>query len=144
VRRYTTGTSVDALGEGEPFPVEVGGRELVLVKWRASVYALKNVCPHMSKSFDGGAVLPRVGGTPRSIEFIEDDPVITCPWHQFEFSLESAVCLADPTLRVARYKVTVDDDGSVLVDLPALPSDKRPESPLRLKTSRDRTAAASG
>ena len=44
------------LAEAKPTVVVAGERELVLVRWRGDVYALRNVCPHMSTSFERGAV----------------------------------------------------------------------------------------
>ena len=96
----------------------------------------------MSKSFDGGRVLPRIGGVVGAIEFIEDDPVIMCPWHQFEFSLDSGVCLTDASLRIARYASSVSDDGSIFVEIPALPSEKPMESPLKQKSGRTHASTA--
>lgn len=94
----------------------VGDRELAFVRWRDDVYALRNVCPHMSASFHRGPVCGHITGRVGDVEIRDDDPVIMCPWHQYEFSLGSGRCVTDEKLRVRSYAVRVRD-GSVYVDL---------------------------
>lgn len=109
------GTVAD-LTEAVPTPVRAGDRELVLIRWRDTVYALRNICPHMSKSFELGDVLRRAGGTVGGPAFTDEGPVLTCPWHQYEYSLDDGRCLTDRRLRVRAYPTKIED-GKVLVDL---------------------------
>src|SRR5712671_6667884 len=104
----------DELEEAVPRIVEVNGREMVLVRVRGEVHAVRNLCPHMSCSFEGGPVVDLVVGSIDQIVFEHDDPVIICPWHQFEFSLRRGECVTNSTMRMATYEVTVED-GEVLV-----------------------------
>jgi 3-phenylpropionate/trans-cinnamate dioxygenase ferredoxin subunit len=99
-----------------PTIVRAGERELVLVRDGTAVYALRNSCPHMDASFHGAAVIPRVSGTPQEPSFDDRQPVIACPWHQYEFSLATGRCLTSERLSVRTYPVTVCG-GKVLVDL---------------------------
>jgi nitrite reductase (NADH) small subunit len=107
---------VDELPEAVPTVVRAGERELALIRWRDDVYALRNLCPHMSASFERGPVSGRITGRVGGVEISDDDPVIMCPWHQYEFSLGTGRCVTDAKLRVRSYKVIVRD-GTVLVDL---------------------------
>jgi nitrite reductase (NADH) small subunit len=104
------------LPEAVPKVVQAGERELVLVRWRGEVYALRNVCPHMSSSFDRGSVIGRVTGEVGEVRIESDEPLLTCPWHQYEFSLANGRCGTDDKLRVRTYRVDVED-GRILVDL---------------------------
>jgi nitrite reductase/ring-hydroxylating ferredoxin subunit len=97
-------------------PVRAGSRDLVLVKWRDRVYALRNICPHMSKSFELGDVLRRATGGVGGPAFSDDAPIITCPWHQYEYSLETGHCLTDRRLRVRSYPTRVEG-GRIFIDL---------------------------
>jgi nitrite reductase (NADH) small subunit len=106
---------LDGLAEGVPAVVDAAGKEIVLVRWRERVYALRNLCPHMSQSFEQGGVRGRAGGEVGDIEFDLEAPVLSCPWHQFHFDLASGQCLVDPKLRVRTYPVTLDE-GRVLVE----------------------------
>jgi nitrite reductase/ring-hydroxylating ferredoxin subunit len=43
--------------------------------------------------------------------------VVACPWHGWEYDLETGVCLADPSRRIAVY--SADQDGpNVVVTMP--------------------------
>jgi nitrite reductase/ring-hydroxylating ferredoxin subunit len=70
----------------------------------------------MAVSFAGGAVVPYAAGTPDEPWFDAEQPVLTCPWHQYEFLLSTGVCLSAERLSARTYAVTVRD-GGVLVDL---------------------------
>jgi nitrite reductase/ring-hydroxylating ferredoxin subunit len=109
---------LDRLAEAEPVVVRAGQRELLLVRIGAEVYALRNSCPHMDTSFAGGAVLAYASGTTEEPRFEEDQPVVACPWHQYEFSLATGRCMTAERLSARTYAVTVRD-GKVLVDLAA-------------------------
>ena len=76
----------------------------------------------MSICFDGAAAIERAVGTAAEIVW-DPDPVIVCPWHQFEFSLSSGECITKSSLRFATYSVDVRD-GDVFVD-------SRPRSPIQ-------------
>jgi nitrite reductase (NADH) small subunit len=99
-------------------PVRAGVRSIVLVRWQGDVYAMRNLCPHMSKSFELGDVLRRATGRVGGPAFSDLAPVITCPWHQYEYSLQTGRCLTDRRLRVRCYPVTIED-GRIIVNVGA-------------------------
>jgi nitrite reductase/ring-hydroxylating ferredoxin subunit len=107
---------LEELEQRTPTVVRAGARELVLVRDGERVHALRNACPHMDESFAGAAVIARIGGTPDEPRFDDDEPLIVCPWHRYEFSLADGRCLGGGRYRVRTYAVRVDD-GRVLVDL---------------------------
>jgi len=45
---------------------------------------------------------------------VENRAVLHCPWHGWEFDVDSGYCLDDERMRVAVYPVRVED-GLVLV-----------------------------
>jgi len=75
--------------------VYVGGRPVALFHVDGSVYALDNVCLH-------------VGG-PLAEGFIEDG-YVTCPWHEWRYSLEDGRRMGPGELAVASYAVRVEAD----------------------------------
>ena len=93
----------------------VGGREIgVLVDpVRERLVALRNRCPHQGGPLCRGSVAPRIKGAPGTYR-LEPHTVVRCPWHGWEFDVESGVCRDDPRMRVAVYPVKVDN-GRVLV-----------------------------
>lgn len=66
------------------------------------IIVIDNACPHASGNLAGGSV---------------EDGIVTCPWHQWEFDLNTGVCTHSPAARVMRYPARVEN-GMVIVDLP--------------------------
>jgi nitrite reductase/ring-hydroxylating ferredoxin subunit len=62
-----------------------------------------------------GAICPHEDG-PLSEGWLEAGAVI-CPWHGFDFDLDTGLCRVEPDLSVPVYAVRVRDD-QVEVDLP--------------------------
>jgi nitrite reductase/ring-hydroxylating ferredoxin subunit len=110
---------LDELVEGKPHPVRLAGREIIVVRWREEVYAVRNICPHQSASFEKALTRPfvgcRRGAASWDFEVDEDTPVVQCPWHKWEFRLTDGYCAADPRFRVRAYETTVED-GAVFVE----------------------------
>jgi nitrite reductase/ring-hydroxylating ferredoxin subunit len=108
--------SADALVENQVKMVRVNGRDLGLVRRGDAVYAFRNVCPHMSTSFERGVVGLEAGGAVGAPEFLAGRPIVTCPWHRYEFSLVSGQCRTHKALRVRTYPARIEG-GRVVVDL---------------------------
>jgi 3-phenylpropionate/trans-cinnamate dioxygenase ferredoxin subunit len=109
---------LDDLKDNVPCVVTAGGREVALVKRKGRVHAVRNVCPHQTASFVGGIAaddrLP--GGTRTEVLLDPDRPVLSCPWHQWQFGLLDGKCTVDLTLRVKVYPVQLAD-GRVLIEM---------------------------
>jgi nitrite reductase/ring-hydroxylating ferredoxin subunit len=54
-------------------------------------------------------VRERVTGAPGRYE-LSGQSVLRCPWHGWEFDLETGRCLDEPSLRSAVYPVRVDGE----------------------------------
>lgn len=103
------------ISPGERRFVEHKGRQIALFNWAGKLYAVRNYCPHQGAPVCMG----RVGGTmqpspPHEWIYSEESPVLTCPWHHYEFELATGSCLTDPRLRVRTYEVEIDDDMVVV------------------------------
>ena len=86
----------------------VGGREVGVV-WdeaRGTAHGLRNRCPHSGAPLCLGRVRNRESGLPGSYA-LAGERVLRCPWHGWEFDLESGRCLDDPALRAAVYPVEI-------------------------------------
>jgi len=105
------------VGPLEEFPewqmriLSVGGREIGIVRLGRQVYALRNVCPHQAGPLCRGLVFGKVvaAGAGR-VEVDREHPVVTCPWHGWEFDLMSGRCLTDRSKRVAVYPTEVREN----------------------------------
>ncbi|OLR93957.1 non-heme iron oxygenase ferredoxin subunit [Actinokineospora bangkokensis] len=98
----TRACSLADLDDGKPFPVEVDGEPVVLVRTGGQVHALRDECTHAEVSLSEGE-LSRKG--------------LECWLHGSCFDLRTGAPSAPPaTEPVPVYPVTVDGDD-VLVDV---------------------------
>jgi len=70
--------SVSELGDGQLHTVDAGGTTLVVGLAGDSLCAARNRCPHLGFSLTRG---------PGGLRY--DDGVVTCPWHNSRFDLET-------------------------------------------------------
>jgi nitrite reductase (NADH) small subunit len=89
----------------------VGGREVGVVRDPASgaLHGIRNRCPHHGGPLCLGTVRERVAGAPGSYA-LSGRRVLRCPWHGWEFDLETGVCLDDPAVRAAVYPARVEGE----------------------------------
>jgi nitrite reductase/ring-hydroxylating ferredoxin subunit len=92
----------------------VRGREIGVVATADGPRAVRNRCPHHGGPLCLGSVGERVTGTPGRYE-LAGRRMLRCPWHGWEFDLETGRCLDDGAIRVAVYPTRVVG-GRVLVE----------------------------
>jgi nitrite reductase (NADH) small subunit len=79
-------------------------------------YAFANRCAHQGGPVCEGIVIGKVetvlSADRRDLgrTFSEDRMHLVCPWHAWEFDIESGECAADRRLRLRRFPVRVEDD----------------------------------
>lgn len=107
---------LDQLEEAKAKIVSVGGRSIGIIKANGKVYAVRNVCPHkgapICRGQLRGTMLP---SDPSTFVFGLEDQVLQCPWHGWEFNLDSGEQLCGSS-RLKLYPVTMQE-GSVFLDL---------------------------
>ena len=119
VAEYLVGPFSD-LSEKERKLVTVGGREIIVFRQRDRVYALSNYCLHMGGPVGEGKLIGRVeshiadDGTHLGDTFSEEVTHIVCPWHGYEYDIETGGCAALPSEKLKRYTTQVRD-GDVYV-----------------------------
>jgi len=91
----------------------VGGREIGVIATPDGPRAVRNRCPHQGGPLCRGPVALRLEGTPGKYD-AGDRLVLRCPWHGWEFDLQTGRCPDDAAMRVAVYPVRVES-GRVLV-----------------------------
>jgi nitrite reductase (NADH) small subunit len=97
--------------EGRATLVHVQGRELAVMKWRGRCFATTARCPHMAASFAGGSVTPKLGAPSAGlIEVDRDTPMISCPWHGWQFDLATGCSVWDPSYRIMTYPTERNGD----------------------------------
>lgn len=109
------------LEPGDRHIVETDNGEIGVFNVDDEYYAVRNVCPHRGGPVCTGKVKgalvgewPGVGQ--RIDETFDDKPAITCPWHGWDFDLDSGKHVGDDSIAIPTYDVVVEDD-IVFLDL---------------------------
>ena len=95
--------------------VDVGDTTIGIFRVGGKLFAYENSCPHMGGPVCQGLVIPAVRElldehkVSRGYAFDESEMRIVCPWHGYEFSIESGSHPAKQSIRLK--PVTVDEDG---------------------------------
>ncbi|MBI3611108.1 MAG: Rieske 2Fe-2S domain-containing protein [Nitrospirae bacterium] len=83
------------LDPGRARVIHLRGIEIALFNIDGAFYAVDNLCPH-----EGG---PLAAGTVR-------EKVLTCPWHRWQFHLETGRSPMNPAVEVRTYPVQIEDE----------------------------------
>lgn len=109
--------ALERLAEGHMVSARAGAIPvLVLRKGDGELRALRDTCPHRAATLSKGVLQPAmIAAAPGGYE-IGDSLVVKCPWHGYEFDVESGRCLGAPDgTRVRTFKVWVEN-GIVCVE----------------------------
>ena len=88
----------------------VAGRSVGVVRAPdGSLHGVRDRCPHHGAPLCRGVVQRRTLGTPGRYE-LGDRLVLRCPWHGWEFDLETGTCPEDARMRVAVYPSRIVGD----------------------------------
>jgi nitrite reductase (NADH) small subunit len=102
---------------GAPRIVVIDGREIGVVRWGDKFYAMRNHCPDQGGPLCAGPVRLHLAAGPAGehveLAFEEGRPVIACPWHHYEFDLQTGHEVRGGR-RAITYQVEVDG-GRVLL-----------------------------
>lgn len=103
------------LPPGTSRAVEAFGTIVAVFNVGGELFALDNTCPHMGgplcRGRITGALLP---SDPYEFRYSAESRVLTCPWHGWQFELDTGRSLFDPLVVVPRYEARVEDDRVVV------------------------------
>jgi nitrite reductase/ring-hydroxylating ferredoxin subunit len=113
---------------GHESEFEEGGRKVIsdnglvigVFRVNGRFFAYENECAHMGGPVCQGGIFQRVEqnlAPDRTIigyQFSEDHCHIVCPWHGYEYDLESGAFPANPKMRLRKFEVELRD-GEVYV-----------------------------
>jgi nitrite reductase/ring-hydroxylating ferredoxin subunit len=100
--------------------LDAGGREIVVFRFGDRCYALDNWCLHMGGPVGEGRIVGRVEAVldddKRCIreQFSETEIHLVCPWHGYEYNIETGEFAGDRRMRLRTYEV-VEREGQVYV-----------------------------
>jgi 3-phenylpropionate/trans-cinnamate dioxygenase ferredoxin subunit len=108
---------VDELPPGAKRHVDVEGRDIAVFNVGGKFFALRDTCPHRGAPLSAGTIVGSI--TAREPGCYAYDPqrkFVKCPWHGWEYDLETGQSWFDPLRsRVRPYPVTVET-GDALLD----------------------------
>lgn len=116
-QRYVVARASE-LPEGERLIVEVAGREIGIFNIEGELFAVRNRCPHLGGPLCKGEVLGLVHSSgPGDVQFDASKRLLTCPWHGWEFDVETGQSYFNPRLRARRYDVETSQGDATGEDL---------------------------
>jgi nitrite reductase/ring-hydroxylating ferredoxin subunit len=113
--------SVDDFDEDVRIIVSHRNSEIGVFRWGGAYYAFTNRCLHQGGPVCEGLVIGKVetvlddGKRDMGRRFSKSTMHLVCPWHAWEFDIESGQCAADRRLRLHKFDVKVEDDRVFVV-----------------------------
>lgn len=105
------------LAPGERRIVCTSQGEIGVFNVNGQYFAVRNVCPHAGAPLCLGTLTgTRFATRPYEYTYARDGMVLRCPWHGWEFDLETGRTFFDPRVRVKTYRV-VEEEGEVVLYL---------------------------
>jgi nitrite reductase (NADH) small subunit len=93
---------VTDVAPGEGKVVEADGQPIALFNVEGKFYAVHNTCLHRGGPLGEGDL---------------DGPVVTCPWHGWQYDVTTGANVRNPAVKVASFAVKVEG-SDVVVELP--------------------------
>ncbi len=87
---WTDIMDAEALAEGESCFLEIGSHGLIVSRFGPRVTCFENACAHMGMAMDGGSI---------------EEGKLTCPYHGFQYALESGECLTAPEVQLQPHPI---------------------------------------
>ena len=102
---YVTVAQVGSIPSGEGRTFTVGERLVAVFNHGGKYFAIDDLCPHMGASLGAGEV--------------DNQGIVTCPWHAWRFRVCDGTWADNPALKVDSFDVrVVGDDIQVSVSSP--------------------------
>jgi nitrite reductase/ring-hydroxylating ferredoxin subunit len=111
--RFVVGR-VEEIPPGERRIVEANGREIGVFNIDGRFYAMLNRCPHLGAPLcEGGVVNQIESSVPGEVRLDTDQTFVTCPYHNWEFDVETGQSYWNPTLRARPFAVALEGADEV-------------------------------
>ncbi len=113
---WRTVALAEGVDSGSSKIVEVDGREIGIFHVDDRYYAVINHCPHWGAPICRGRVFGRtVCDNDGRLSYDHDAHTLRCPWHHWEFDLETGRAVAPIPQRLKVYPIRVSD-GEIQID----------------------------
>jgi nitrite reductase (NADH) small subunit len=102
--------------DGKVLIVQEGKREIGIFNIDGQWFAVLNVCPHAQAPICRGKVdVPLFASACGEYHLRTDRKVLRCPWHHWEFELDTGHAVSNVKQRLKTYPVQVKD-GYIMID----------------------------
>lgn len=111
----------DSLEPNEQTIVSVGNREVGVFNIDGEYRAILNTCLHQNGPLCEGKVLPEITGRfvepgERPVEEYGETMVVKCPWHGWEYDLETGRLKGGDQMKLPVFDVIVED-GAIYIEV---------------------------
>lgn len=112
--------SSDSLAEGQRQFVEHGKQTIGILRANGALRAFLNVCPHQGGPVCEGLMIHKVEEVIdadhcyRGMRFDPETLHVVCPWHGYEFEIDSGLNAGDGRMKLRQYEVR-EREGNVYV-----------------------------
>lgn len=99
------------LPPGERTIKELNGHSVGVFNVEGEYFALKNDCPHQRAPLCKGKVTGTTAATePGNVDWEDDGHILRCPWHGWEFDIETGRSIFDPnSVRARSFEAGVEE-----------------------------------
>jgi nitrite reductase/ring-hydroxylating ferredoxin subunit len=101
---------VSDLADGQRAMVQVDGHDVFVFERGGRYYAFENVCRHMGGPVGEGILMGKVEAVLDDEQrllherFSTSEIHLVCPWHGWEYDIETGECAANRRIRLRRYE----------------------------------------
>ena len=86
---------------GSAVAIQAGRHTIAIFRTGDEFFAISNACPHKGASLCDGEILVK-------------ERIVRCPWHHWNWRLDTGRLEGDPRQRVRTYEVAIDGDEVIL------------------------------
>lgn len=108
------------VGESARRIISYGSQEIGVIRVEGQVHAFLNICPHQGGPVCQGMLIRKVEEIIDTeqrylgMKFSEGSVNLVCPWHGWEFDIETGRCAGDGQQGVRKFPVR-ESEGSIYV-----------------------------
>ena len=110
---------VSAMAPGDRRIVQAGSRSIGVFRVGDRFFGIRNRCPHQGGPLCRGHLLgDAVADSPGSVRIASDPLRVACPWHGWEYDLETGQSFMGPgQMRVRSYGVALEPGAALVAEI---------------------------
>lgn len=101
---------ISEIPPGERKIVTVRGKEIGIFNIEGTFHAFLNLCPHMGAPLCKGRLEKEMCAQKPGTFIPDTRTVLRCPWHRWEFDIESGKSIFNDSVRVKKFPIKIKAD----------------------------------